>query len=815
MDGTAGPSNSGNETPLPEATLQQQIELLQQNLHEASMAIQERDQRLLATQAEDERISQILRGAFEAQQARKEQKISRRSFQFSKFDGKKNGKVVLSWLSQFDDYFVEEPFSEREKIKCATNHMVDKASLWWNVLRHSTTRPTTWNEFLEKVKDSFLPPQFHLQARRAWASLTWLEGDKVVDYTERFWQHLLLLCMLEEVPEDSLQRKYEDGLQEGIQAKLNTLQPSTLYDAISLAHDAEKEFRCVAKMVRTQPTSQGRQSSLVSNNRNFKRPFSTPRTNNYIVPRALTAPQNNVFNEAHPKPNDVNFKPQISHTSAQNKKLRILCYRCGKPGHVKANCRVKLPSKKPPTAELHNIEEEPTNADVHSTPDWTEDSLQQEVDTDELLVPGKSPSIHALLCMQGTVCETEVCVLHDDGSSHDFLSEKLVRKLKLETTPSSYKVKSAFQGTRYNGTREIKGLEICIGDYKEKRDFLIAPLHSSDVILGMPFRHQHNPCIDYSSHTMTFDFNGHSVCLSSTSKMEMFPLISHTQARRALRKREKAYLIYVNEAEAKESALTIAQKQFLAPFQDCFAEDYPPHLPPSRGDLDHKIELFPGVPPPHKAPYRHGPSHQKEIQCQITELLDKGLIRPSSSPFGAPLLLVEKKNKTYRMCIDYRALNKVTVKNRYPIPCVNDLLDKLKGSSVFSKIDLKSGYHQIRMDTGDIFKTAFRTQSGHYEFIVMPFGLTNAPATFARMMNKIFLDYQQFVIVFFDDILVFSKSDHAHKEHLKVIFDLLRKHDLYANPKKSSFFQTEIEYLGHIVSADGISVDPKKVQDYT
>ena len=164
------------------------------------------------------------------------------------------------------------------------------------------------------------------------------------------------------------------------------------------------------------------------------------------------------------------------------------------------------------------------------------------------------------------------------------------------------------------------------------------------------------------------------------------------------------------------------------------------------------------------------------------------------------------------MCIDYRALNKVTVKNRYPIPRIDDLLDKLKGASVFSKIDLKSRIPPSLHGLRDIFKTAFRTQSGHYEFVVMPFGLTNAPATFARMMNKIFLDNQHFVVVFFDDIMVFSKSEQEHKEHLNVVFDLLRAHDLYANLEKSSFFQSKIEYLGHIVSTDGISVDPKKVK---
>ena len=203
--------------------------------------------------------------------------------------------------------------------------------------------------------------------------------------------------------------------------------------------------------------------------------------------------------------------------------------------------------------------------------------------------------------------------------------------------------------------------------------------------------------------------------------------------------------------------------------------------------------------------------HQQEIQKQITHLLEKGLIRPSLSPFGAPVLLVQKKDKSYRMCIDYRALNKVSVKNRYPIPRVDDLLDKLKGASVFSKIDLKSGYHQIRMHPNDIFKTAFRTQFGHYEFVVLPFGLTNAPTTFSHMMNKIFLNHQDYVIVFFDDLLIFSKSHEEHEQHLQSVFDLLRHHELYANPDKSLLFQTEIEYLGHIVSSQGIRPDPKKV----
>lgn len=197
---------------------------------------------------------------------------------------------------------------------------------------------------------------------------------------------------------------------------------------------------------------------------------------------------------------------------------------------------------------------------------------------------------------------------------------------------------------------------------------------------------------------------------------------------------------------------------FLNVYQVCFIDDYPLHLPPLRDDIDHTIKIIPGSQPPHHAPYIHSALHQHKIQKQITHLLEKVLIRPSSSPFGAPVLLVQMKDRSFRMCIDYRALNKVTIKNCYSIPRVDDLLERLKYASIFSKIDLKLGYHQICMNPNDIFKTAFCTQFGHYEFLVLPFGLTNAPGTFSRMMNKIFLNHQDFIIVFFDDILIFRHS---------------------------------------------------------
>ncbi|GJW76033.1 putative reverse transcriptase domain-containing protein [Tanacetum coccineum] len=206
-----------------------------------------------------------------------------------------------------------------------------------------------------------------------------------------------------------------------------------------------------------------------------------------------------------------------------------------------------------------------------------------------------------------------------------------------------------------------------------------------------------------------------------------------------------------------------------------------PGLPPPR-QVEFRIDLIPGAAPVVRAPYRLAPSEMKELSEQLQELSEKGFILLSSSPWGYPVLFVKKKDGLFRMCIDFRELNKLTIKNRYPLPRIDDLFDQLEGSSVYSKIDLRSGYHQLRIREEDISITAFRTRYGHYEFQVMPFGLTNVPAVFMDLMNhmcKLYLD--KFVIVFIDGVLIYSKNKEEHGEHLKTILNLLRSEKLYAN----------------------------------
>ncbi|GJU19453.1 putative reverse transcriptase domain-containing protein [Tanacetum coccineum] len=230
-------------------------------------------------------------------------------------------------------------------------------------------------------------------------------------------------------------------------------------------------------------------------------------------------------------------------------------------------------------------------------------------------------------------------------------------------------------------------------------------------------------------------------------------------------------------------------------------------------EIEFRIDLIPGASPVVRSPYRLAPSEMLELSNQLKELQEKGFIRPSHSPWGAPVLFVKKKDGSMRMCIDYRELNKLTIKNRYPLPRIDDLFDQLQGACCFSKIDLRSGYHQLRVREEDIPKTAFRTRYGHFEFTVMPFGLTNAPAIFMDLMNRVCKPYlDKFVIVFIDDILIYSKSEEEHEVHLKTILDLLKKEKLYAKFSKCEFWLQEVQFLGHVVNRDGIHVDPSKVE---
>nr|XP_051211131.1 uncharacterized protein LOC127328578 [Lolium perenne] len=395
-----------------------------------------------------------------------------------------------------------------------------------------------------------------------------------------------------------------------------------------------------------------------------------------------------------------------------------------------------------------------------------------------------------------------------------FISAATVAHLKLatqEVEPVTVQVADSRKSQITTAVREAAWE--CRGA-KFKTTFRVFNIPCYDIILGMDWL---NECgkmwIDWPNKTLRFRVQGKRVTLKGIKDN-----VRHRDAISAsgdskidqTKRSCTGHSSRVQAGEAYEnSPLPPEIEQLLQGHANCF--DTPKDLPPHRS-FDHGIELMPGVQPVNVKPYLYSPQQKDEIERQIKDMIRQGIIKPSQSPFASPVLLVRKKDGTWRFCVDYRQLNAVTVKDRYHMPIVDELLDELAGAQFFTKLDLRSGYHQIRMRDEDERKTAFKTHEGHYEFRVMPFGLTSAPATFQTAMNTIFAHaIRRFVLVFVDDVLIYSKTLADHKRHLAEVFQILEQNKLFLKKSKCSFAQKSLEYLGHIISANGVATDPAKI----
>ncbi|GJY98051.1 putative reverse transcriptase domain-containing protein [Tanacetum coccineum] len=352
---------------------------------------------------------------------------------------------------------------------------------------------------------------------------------------------------------------------------------------------------------------------------------------------------------------------------------------------------------------------------------------------------------------------------------------------------SSYEVELA-DGKIVSTNTVLRGCTLELLNHVFKIDLLPTRLGSFDVIVGMDWLAHHHASIICDERIVRIPLpDGHVLDIYG-ERPDVYP----------------KSLLCIKAGEKRLDDIHVVRD-----FPGVFPDDLS-GLPPIR-EVEFHIDLIPGALPVAKAPYRLAPSEMNELSNQLEELQEKGFIRPSSSPWGAPVLFVKKKDGAMRMCIDYRELNKLTIKNRYPLPRIDDLFDQLQGACCFSKIDLRSGYHQLRVHEDDIPKTAFRTRYGHFEFTVMPFGLTNAPAIFMDLMNRVCKPYlDKFVIVFIDDILIYSKSEKDHEHHLRTILDLLKKEKLFAKFSKCEFWLKEVQFLGHVVNQEGITLEPRK-----
>ncbi|KAL0554254.1 hypothetical protein IC582_008171 [Cucumis melo] len=405
-------------------------------------------------------------------------------------------------------------------------------------------------------------------------------------------------------------------------------------------------------------------------------------------------------------------------------------------------------------------------------------------------------------------------VLFDSGSSHSFISSAFVLHARLEVEPLHHVLSvSTPSGECMLSKEKVKACQIEIAGHVIEVTLIVLDMLDFDVILGMDWLAANHASIDCSRKEVTFNPPSMASFKFKGGGSKSLPqVISAIRASKLLS--QGTWGILASVVDTREVNVSLSSEPVVRDYPDVFPEELP-GLPPHR-EVEFAIELEPGTVPISRAPYRMAPAELKELKVQLQELLDKGFIRPSVSPWGAPVLFVKKKDGSMRLCIDYRELNKVTVKNRYPLPRIDDLFDQLQGATVFSKIDLRSGYHQLRIKDEDVPKTAFRSRYGHYEFIVMSFGLTNAPAVFMDLMNRVFREFlDTFVIVFIDDILIYSKTEAEHEEHLRMVLQTLRDNKLYAKFSKCEFWLKQVSFLGHVVSKAGVSVDPAKIEAVT
>ncbi|XP_020887735.1 uncharacterized protein LOC110230088 [Arabidopsis lyrata subsp. lyrata] len=705
---------------------------------------------------------------------------------------------------------------ESKQVKMVAIRLKKTAAVWWDKLviqrqRQRKGPVKTWRRMKQLMMERFLPEDYEQILYKMYIDC--IQGKRsVTEYTAEF----LRFSERNDLGETENQKvaRYISGLKGSIQEKMGLQTVWTVQEASSLALKAElieKSSRGFSSFRRSAPqnnfdSTDDKEKNAIIKDSNF---------GNKGAGSAGTSTSNR-----------QEKAPILRQSNPYAKPSGDKCYRCGGQGHISNVC----PSRKIVALIEEEEEDEHEEDNEYEGVEFAEEESHKKVNCvlQRILLSSKEEGQRKNLFRTHCTVRDKVCnLIVDNGCTENLVSQKLVDHFKLPTEPHEkpYALGWVTKGTQARVALTCK-VPISIGKhYKEEVLCDVLDIDVCHILLGRPWQYDNDVTYRGRDNVLMFTWGVHKIAMApvlhfhkdSVKKKCSFLVMTHSEKEldESFKETNCFYPVVIKglmSAVKEEMSIPEDVLEILEEFKELIVDELPNELPPMR-DIQHQINLIPGSSLPNLPHYRMSPKENEILGEQIEDLLKKGFIRESMSPCAVPVLLVPNKGNQWRMCVDSRAINKITIKYRFPIPRLEDMLDELTGSKVFSKIDLRSGYHQIRIRPGDEWKTTFKSKDGLYEWLVMPFGLSNAPSTFMRLMNQALRPFTgSFVVVYFDDILIYSKTREEHLEHVKQVLQVLQKNQLFVNLKKCVFSTNKLLFLGFVVGEDGIQVDEDKVR---
>ncbi|XP_060673257.1 uncharacterized protein LOC125420382 [Ziziphus jujuba] len=707
------------------------------------------------------------------------------------YGGARDAKELENFLFDMEQYFrAIKSDSEETKVTMATMYLTNDAKLWWRSkyedIKNNRCIIDTWDQLQKELKNQFLPENVDYIARRHLRELR--QTGNVRDYVKAF---SALMLDIRDMSEKDKLFYFLEGLKPWARTELQRQRVQDLASALGAAERLMDYSTESPINRRPQPSPSNANSSRPFRPTNLPRPGGS---DNRKPPNTREPPPRN--------PNAFGFKPRP-----------LTCFLCNGPHRV-GEC----PHKTALSALQASIRSQEHEGGQEEVVEEGEDGAQVGAlrflnALNGQVVQARKTNEKGLIFVDAAINgKATKSVMVDIGATHNFCSEIEARRLGLCLQKDAGQMKAVNSKTLPT-VGLAKQVPLKLGTWEDRVDLIVVPMDDFDVILGMDFLVKKKAIPIPAANSLLMMGEQTGVVPVQRKQLNNPKLLSALQFKKGVRRKEPSYIALVVAREGEDDETTPPMVlDALKSFNDVMPDNLPRNLPPRR-DIDHNIALIPGAKPPAKAPYRMAPPELAELRKQLEELLEAGFLRPSKAPYGAPVLFQKKKDGTLRLCVDYRALNKVTVRNKYPIPLIADLFDQLSEAKFFTKLDLRSGYYQVRIAEGDEEKITCVTRYGAFEFLVMPFGLTNAPATFCTLMNQVFRDFlHKFVVVYLDDIVIFNPTLEEHVEHIRMVLQRLRENQLFVKKEKCAFGRRKIKFLGHIIEEGKIRMDMEKVK---